>query len=151
MLAMHENVQDKILEEIKEVCGKTDNLEITYEDMLRLKYIEMVVKETLRLFSPAFGLFRETKTDVDLGKSGEECLKFLINWYFLGIYDISLPKGTNLIVNLYSMHRKESIWGANANNFDPNHFLPEAKEKRNFYGFTPFGKGLRMCIGKFSS
>lgn len=74
MLAMHENVQDKILEEIKEVCGKTDNLEITYEDMLRLKYIEMVVKETLRLFSPAFGLFRETKTDVDLGKSGEECL-----------------------------------------------------------------------------
>lgn len=55
MLAMHENVQHRIVEEINEVFGEYKDLIIDYEKLSELKYVEMVVKETLRLFSPATG------------------------------------------------------------------------------------------------
>lgn len=51
---MHENVQKRIVEEINEVCGYKD-LIVDYEKLSELKYVEMVIKETLRLFSPATG------------------------------------------------------------------------------------------------
>lgn len=87
MLAMHENVQHRIVEEINEVFGEYKDLIVDYEKLSELKYVEMVIKETLRLFSPATGkrrlcsletilkvllifqgIFREVKSDVNLGK-----------------------------------------------------------------------------------
>lgn len=93
MLAMHENVQHSIVKEINEVFGEYKDLIIDYEKLSELKYVEMVIKETLRLFSPAtgklgfmffalnafpsvalslqsLGIFREVKTDVNLGRVG---------------------------------------------------------------------------------
>lgn len=56
MIAMHENVQDKIVKEIADVFGEfNDTINIEYEKLSELKYIEMAIKETLRLFSPATG------------------------------------------------------------------------------------------------
>lgn len=55
MLAMHENVQHRIVEEINKVFGENKDLIIDYEKLSELKYVEMVIKETLRLFSPATG------------------------------------------------------------------------------------------------
>lgn len=57
MLAMHENVQRRIVEEINEVFGEHKDLITDYEKLSELKYVEMVIKETLRLFSPATGMF----------------------------------------------------------------------------------------------
>lgn len=55
MLAMHENVQQRVVEEINEVFGEYKDLIVDYEKLSELKYVEMVIKETLRLFSPATG------------------------------------------------------------------------------------------------
>jgi len=55
MLAMHENVQSRVMEEIHEVFGECNDLIVDYEKLPELKYVEMVIKETLRLFSPATG------------------------------------------------------------------------------------------------
>lgn len=55
MLAMHEAVQHRIVDEINEVFGEYKDLIIDYEKLSELKYVEMVIKETLRLFSPATG------------------------------------------------------------------------------------------------
>lgn len=57
MLAMHEEtVQHRIVEEINEVFGgEYKDLIGDYEKLSELKYVEMVIKETLRLFSPATG------------------------------------------------------------------------------------------------
>lgn len=52
---MHENVQQRIIEEINEVFGENKDLIIDNEKLSELKYVEMVIKETLRLFSPATG------------------------------------------------------------------------------------------------
>lgn len=58
MLAMHENVQHRVMREINEVlgveCTKQD-LIVDYEKLSALKYIEMTIKEALRLFTPATG------------------------------------------------------------------------------------------------
>lgn len=70
MVAMHPNVQDLIVEELNEVFGKQQqrkDLIIDYGHLSQLKYVDMVIKETLRLYSPATGIFREVKADVDLG------------------------------------------------------------------------------------
>lgn len=69
MIAIHQDVQEKILQETLDIFGGSENLSINYEDLSLLKYTEMVIKESLRLFSPAFGIFREVKQDVDLGNN----------------------------------------------------------------------------------
>ena len=61
MLAMHENVQLNIMREINEVFGvecKDLINSVDYEKLSALKYVEMVIKEALRLFSPATGIIR---------------------------------------------------------------------------------------------
>ena len=55
MLAMHENVQKRIVEEVDEVFGENKDLIIDHEKLSQLKYVEQCIKETLRLFSPATG------------------------------------------------------------------------------------------------
>lgn len=55
MLAMHESVQHRIVREINEVFSEQRDLIIDHEKLSELKYVEMVIKETLRLFSPATG------------------------------------------------------------------------------------------------
>lgn len=58
MLAMHENVQLNIMKEINEVFGvecKDLINSVDYEKLSALKYVEMAIKEALRLFSPATG------------------------------------------------------------------------------------------------
>lgn len=62
MLAMHESVQERVFEEINEVFGGNKDLIADNEKLSELKYVEMVIKETLRLFSPATGTSQSTPT-----------------------------------------------------------------------------------------
>jgi cytochrome P450 len=56
MLAMHDNVQSRIMDEINEIFGaECKDLIGDYEKLSELKYTEMAIKEALRLFSPATG------------------------------------------------------------------------------------------------
>lgn len=57
MLAMHENVQQRIFEEINEVFGDDQELVFDADKLSQLKYVEQSIKETLRLLSPAIGNF----------------------------------------------------------------------------------------------
>lgn len=50
---------------LKEVFGDTDRA-VTAEDLPRLKYLEAVIKETLRLYPPAPNLLRKVDKDVIL-------------------------------------------------------------------------------------
>jgi cytochrome P450 family 313 len=153
MIAIHEEVQEKVYQEVVELFERSNDSNLNYKDLTQLKYTEMVIKESMRLFSPAFGIFREVKSDVELGNDFHPLFIQLQKHpnYFLGFNNVKLPKGTNLIINLYSMHRKENIWGNNANIFDPSHFSSENVRKHHAYSFIPFANGTRMCIGnKFS-
>lgn len=59
MLAMHENVQHRIMREINEIFSEEECRDlinsVDYEKLSALKYVEMAIKEALRLYSPATG------------------------------------------------------------------------------------------------
>lgn len=83
----------------------------------------MVLKETLRVFTPVPISARETIEKVDLG------LK------------TPLSKGTKIFLFNYVLHRRKDIWGENADNFNPENFSPENTSTRDPYAYVPFGAG----------
>lgn len=66
-----------------------------------------------------------------------------------GIENIQLPKGTNLVINIYGLHRKKEIWGDDAHLFKPERFDFESSYDRSPFTFLPFSSGIRMCVGEY--
>lgn len=67
-LAKHQDVQQKVYEEIKEVLG-TDPLDsYTVNDLSNFKYFELVLKESLRIYSPVPIIGRYLREDVEISK-----------------------------------------------------------------------------------
>ncbi|MEG7380320.1 bifunctional cytochrome P450/NADPH--P450 reductase CypB [Bacillus subtilis] len=98
-----------------------------YRQIQQLKYIRMVLNETLRLFptAPAFSLY--AKEDTVLG----------------GEYPIS--KGQPVTVLIPKLHRDQNAWGEDAENFRPERF--EDPSRIPHHAYKPFGNGQRACIG----
>uniref|UniRef100_A0A336MNT5 CSON003582 protein n=1 Tax=Culicoides sonorensis TaxID=179676 RepID=A0A336MNT5_CULSO len=125
-LAMHPQAQEKCFEEINEVFqGKFD---FKPDKMKNLKYLDMVIKETLRLFPPVPVSARENFTDINFN-------------------GVTIPKKTILVLNIFQLHRNPDYWGEKCLEFYPEHFLPENIENRDFYTYLPFTAGSRNCIG----
>nr|AAA35742.1 glucocorticoid-inducible cytochrome P-450 [Homo sapiens]BAA00001.1 cytochrome P-450 [Homo sapiens]prf//2108280A cytochrome P450-3A5 [Homo sapiens] len=124
-LATHPDVQQKLQEEIDAVLP--NKAPPTYDTVLQMEYLDMVVNETLRLFPIAMRLERVCKKDVE------------INGMFI-------PKGWVVMIPSYALHRDPKYWT------EPEKFLPERFSKKNKdnidpYIYTPFGSGPRNCIG----
>jgi cytochrome P450 len=66
MLAMHPEVQQKVVDEIKSVFGSS-GAPIDYESLNQCKYLDFVVKETMRLFPVLPVSAREATEDIEAG------------------------------------------------------------------------------------
>ncbi|XP_048465780.1 cytochrome P450 3A19 isoform X2 [Rhincodon typus] len=124
-LATHPDVQKKLQQEIDEAFP--NKAPPTYDGVMQLEYMEMVISETLRLFPPAPRIDRVCKKDVQLN-------------------GVTIPKGTIVMVPAYVLHRDAEYWP------EPEEFRPErfSKENRESWvpnTFLPFGMGPRNCIG----
>lgn len=124
MLAMHPKIQETVLEEVIDVIGS--NGSIKPELLPKLKYLERVIKETLRLFPIGIVVLRETEGDVDL-KDG-----------------IVIPDGCTIAIPILLIHRSPDYW-PNPLQFNPDRFL--STEKIIPYTYLPFSGGPRMCLG----
>jgi cytochrome P450 len=100
----------------------------TAEDLTALRYTEMVVAETMRLYPPAWAIGRLAVEDHEVGG-------YLI------------PRGSLVLVSQYVMHRDPRFF-PEPERFDPARFAPEAKEARPQFSYFPFGGGVRRCIGE---
>ncbi|WP_223068219.1 bifunctional cytochrome P450/NADPH--P450 reductase [Paenibacillus caui] len=100
----------------------------TYGQVRNLKYIRMVLNESLRLWptAPAFSLY--AKEDTILG--GEYPLK----------------KGDSVNVLIPKLHRDKEAWGDDAESFRPERF--EDLSRIPHHAYKPFGNGQRACIGQ---
>lgn len=65
MLAMHQDVQDKVIEEFNSVFYNAEE-EIDNKKLTKLKYFDLVIKETLRLFPVAPVIGRKLTDDIKL-------------------------------------------------------------------------------------
>ncbi|CAG9797348.1 unnamed protein product [Chironomus riparius] len=127
-LAINQQYQQKVYEEIVDVFG--DSIEnIDYDKLNACRYLEMVLKEVLRLFTSVPIYQRETidKLDIGIGKP--------------------LDKGAKIIIFAYILHRRKDLWGKNSGVFDPENFSSERTAERDPYCYLPFGAGPRNCIG----
>lgn len=98
-------------------------------DLEKLKYLKLVIKETLRLHPP-FPLLlpRECREETRIGK-------------------YTIPIKTKVVVNAWAIGRDPKYW------HDSESFIPERFEnssidfRGNHFEFIPFGAGRRMCPG----
>ncbi|XP_055633730.1 uncharacterized protein LOC129774058 [Toxorhynchites rutilus septentrionalis] len=127
LIAMHPEVQERAVAEIKEVMP-TPDIEHSHEVLKQLVYLERVVKEAQRLCPVAAVFGRKTLSDLQLD-------------------EFVIPKGNFFILNVYALHRRKEFWGDNAEAFDPDRFLPEECKKRHPFAYLPFSGGARSCIG----
>lgn len=129
LLGMHPEVQQRVFDEVDRVFeGLPLDAPVTPEHLLKLTYVEQVIRETLRLFPAAPYMLRFCKADTPISKC-------------------TIPRGAIVIVSLYTMHRNKEIWGEDADEFNPDHFSAEQMSKRNPSAFAPFSLGPRNCIG----
>ncbi len=99
-----------------------------FEDVPRLRYTEMVLAESMRLYPPAWAMGRYARNDFRLGK------------FFL-------PAKTTVLISQFITHRDERFF-PDPLRFDPERFTPEAKARRTKFTYFPFGAGFRQCIGE---
>uniref|UniRef100_A0A2A4JHV7 Cytochrome P450 n=1 Tax=Heliothis virescens TaxID=7102 RepID=A0A2A4JHV7_HELVI len=126
MMAKYPDVQDKVYQELQDVFGDSDR-PVTPEDLPRLKYLETVIKETLRMYPPVPFIVRNVEKDVTL-PSG-----------------ITLVEGCGLLISIWSIHRNPRYWGADAEQFRPERFLDAPPTHPA--AFIPFSHGPRNCLG----
>ncbi|KAJ3632434.1 hypothetical protein MTP99_009445 [Tenebrio molitor] len=125
-LANNKEVQDKILEEQKELFGNEKNPKVTYSNIQEMKYLENVVKEGLRLYSPVPLFSRRIDQDVE--------------------YDGTIiPKGVGVLIFGHGIHMDPQYY-PNPEKFDPSRF--ENLDGRYPFAFIPFSAGPRNCIGQ---
>nr|CAD7452397.1 unnamed protein product [Timema tahoe] len=127
LLGFHQDVQRKVQEELDAVFGDDVERSISMEDINNLKYIEQVIKESLRLY-PVIPFVPRTST-------GD-----------IKITSHTIPKGCDVLFGIYSLHRNPKIY-PNPDEFDPENFSAERSKGRHPYSFLPFSGGLRKCIG----
>jgi cytochrome P450 len=125
LLGEHPEIEQNLLEEVDAVLGGRT---ATMDDVARLKYTEMVLAESMRLYPPAWAQVRQALKDFRLGE------------YFL-------PAGTTVLISQWIMHRDE-VFFPDPLRFDPERFSPEAKAGRPKFAYFPFGGGARQCIGE---
>lgn len=126
-LGSHPDVQEKVINELREIFGDSDR-DATYDDLQKMKYMEQVIKETLRLYPSVPGICR--KLDVDVR-----------------IKNYTIPAGTSIPIIPYVIHRNPKIF-PNPEEFNPDHFLPERIQGRHPFAYIPFSAGPRNCIGQ---
>ncbi len=124
LLSLHPKVRDAMQSEVADVLGGELP---TSAELMTLPYLEQVINESLRLYSPIHSLSRVAAEENTIG-------------------GYTIPKGATVIVSLYATHRLPQYW-ENPDVFDPERFSEENVAKRPNSAFIPFATGHRSCIG----
>ncbi|KYB27581.1 putative cytochrome P450 4d14-like Protein [Tribolium castaneum] len=125
-LANHPEVQEKVLREQNELFGDDKDPSVTYHELQKMKYLEQVIKETLRLYPAVPIIGRCTSEDITFGE------------HFI-------PKDTNIAIYIYGIHRNPEHFP------EPETFNPDRFKNSNSlppYAYIPFSAGPRNCIGQ---
>ncbi|KAK7108744.1 cytochrome P450 4F2-like [Littorina saxatilis] len=127
-LCQHPDVQCKVQREIDTVLQGRESDDILWDDLPKLDYLTMVIKEAMRLHCPVPVVSRSLTEP-------------------LTIAGTTLPPGTMCTINIYNVHHNPTVWD-DPHAFLPGRFLPDNVKERDAYAFIPFSAGPRNCIGQ---
>lgn len=124
------NLLFRLVQEAEDILGSHQF--VSYEDLGKLNYTGLVMKETLRLHPSVPAFTRVMKKDDELG--GHQ-----------------IPAGTLINVGVYALHHSPKHWN-DPENFDPERFLSQKDDNdtgcSTRYAYIPFSLGPRHCIGQ---
>jgi cytochrome P450 len=124
LLSNHPEQRKTLLDELQRVLsGRAP----TVDDLARLPYLDMVVKEAMRLYPPAWMQPRYTVDDFEYG-------------------GYHIKRGTIILMSQWVTHRLPDLW-PEPDQFKPERFHPETGQKYHPQAYFPFGAGSRICIG----
>lgn len=120
-ISRHPEAEEKLRQEI---AGEGESV-FTPESLMKKSFTSNIIKESMRLHSPAWAIDRQALEDDRFG-------------------EYSWPKGTFIILYISGLHRNPRYWN------EPDSFIPERFDDENSKNFAyyPFGAGPRLCIGE---
>lgn len=124
LLSQHPEVEARFHEELQSVLGGRTP---TMEDLPKLTYTEQILKESMRIYPPAWTTTRQAGQDTTLG--GEV-----------------VKKNQVVIINIWGSHHNETNF-PDPWTFNPDRFAPEREKALPKSAYIPFGNGPRVCIG----
>lgn len=125
LLSQHPEVQTKLQQEVKEVLGDRSP---TVADISALRYTNMVIKETMRLFPVVWNLDFQTSRECEIG-------------------GYCVPSGCSVFMPLWVMHRSDRYF-EQPEVFNPERWAGDLEKQLPRGVYLPFGNGPRTCIGK---
>ncbi|XP_043430828.1 cytochrome P450 4B1 isoform X1 [Prionailurus bengalensis] len=126
-MALYPEHQSRCREEVCEILGDRDSFQ--WDDLGKMTYLTMCIKESLRLYPPVPQVYRQLSKPVNF------------------VDGRSLPAGSLISLHIYALHRNSSVW-PDSEVFDPLRFTPENVATRHPFAFMPFSAGPRNCIGQ---
>nr|QUF59382.1 cytochrome p450 CYP3047B1 [Brachionus angularis] len=124
-LGLNQDIQEKLYQEIKSVVKP--NEDVNEEHLEKLKYLKLVIKESMRLHSTVPANSRILTEDCVIG-------------------DYLIPKGTVLVFCNSTITQNDKYF-KNASKFDPERWIRDA-DSIHPYATLSFGFGARMCPGR---
>ena len=134
LISQHPQVEEKIHEEIDKVISqnkenKDKQIKIPrVEDLTKFKYIEKVIRESLRIYPTVWSIGRIVEED------------YLIDKY-------TIPKGSSIIMSQYVIQHDNRFYKY-PHEFNPERWTDEFKRSIPKFSYFPFGGGIRGCIGE---
>lgn len=129
LLSQHPTADDRLYAELCSVLGDKDAKRIpTVEDIPKLEYTEKVLRESMRLYPPAWTLGRKAINDYKVDK-------------------YVIPAGSIILMSQYIMHH-DSRYFSDPDTFYPDRWTKEARLHLPRFSYFPFGGGIRGCVGE---
>ncbi|XP_016192087.1 cytochrome P450 CYP736A12-like [Arachis ipaensis] len=126
-LLKHPRVMRNLQDELISGVGLNKFVQETH--LANLSYLDIVIKETLRLHPPGAIVTRESTKDA------------MVNGY-------RIREKTLIIINLWAIGRDPKAWSNNAEEYYPERFITNNRDYRGYnFEFIPFGAGSRICPG----
>ncbi|KAH6802161.1 hypothetical protein C2S51_033607 [Perilla frutescens var. frutescens] len=127
LLATHTEWQEKAREEVKDTFGGNTP---DSDGIARLKIMNMIINECLRLYPPILTLTRKVGKKTKIGQ-------------------LCLPPNMNIYISILALHHNPQIWGDDVHLFKPERFAGGVAKATNnaAAAFVPFGLGIRNCVG----
>ena len=124
LLSLNPEVEHELAEELARVLGGRPP---TTSDLPALPYVECVLKESMRLYPPAWVVGREAIAECEVG-------------------GYRMAAGTTALMSQWIVHR-DHRYHEDPERFDPDRWTAQYEKALPRFAYFPFGGGPRQCIG----